>query len=470
LKFSIGHRLFATVLLSTFVVGAVGLELARWKLLDNFAIHRVDTTSNRSLDDLAASLSAQYEQHASWSFLPTDSSQRKIWLREQYRHLQSDQVVSPDREPSSRSLEYRIGLLDKDRHYLAGVIANPLIVAFASIDRTTRPLIVNKEAVGYLIIAAPQNPDDTLAVAFLMDEQANIALISVICVLLSALATALLAEHFRKPIRQLVAGARELESGRLDARLAIQRSDELGELAEAFNRLAVRLDAAEGSRRQWVANTSHELRTPLSILRSQMESLQDGIRLATPENIELMLRHVYSLTKLVDELYEIARTDVRQLHYDLGASEVWPLVGEVFHAFTEKFRAAGLRATISASPARSTVFCDAEQMRRVMTNLLENSVRYTAAGGRVEVNGGASGDELRITIDDSSPGVPESLLARLGERFFRVEASRNRRFGGAGLGLALCRQILDVHGGHLVFAQSPLGGLRAVVVLPLENR
>jgi two-component system sensor histidine kinase BaeS len=470
LKLSIGHRLFATVLLSTLVVGAVGVELVRWKLLDNFATHSVDTAANRRLDDLAASLSAQYKQSAGWSFLPADSTQRKIWLRQLFRHLHSDQGAMPNTEPSSLNLDYRIGLVDKHRHYLAGVIANPMIVAFASIDRTAHPVIVNKEAIGYLIVASPQNPDDSLAVAFLMDQQANLALILAVCVLLSALTTALLAEHFRKAIRQLVAGAHELESGRLDARLVIERSDELGELAEAFNRLAARLDAAEGSRRQWVANTSHELRTPLSVLRSQIESLQDGIRLATPENIALMLRQVHSLTKLVDELYALARTDVAQLQYDPVVSEVWPLVCEVYDAFAEKFRAAGLQATISAPPTRSTVLCDAEQMRRVVTNLLENSVRYTTAGGRVEVNVSISGDELHVAIDDSLPGVPEPLLVRLGERFFRVEPSRNRRLGGAGLGLALCRQILDVHGGHLVFEQSPLGGLRAVVVLPLENQ
>jgi two-component system, OmpR family, sensor histidine kinase BaeS len=483
LKLSIGHRLFATVLLSTFVVGLVGLELVRWKLLENSATHSVDNTANPGLDVLAASLSAQYERHAGWSFLPADSAQRKIWLREQLRHLRSDQDAKLDTKPSSWkwNLEYRIGLVDQNRHYLAGVIANPIIVAFASIDRTAHPVTVNKEAVGYLIVAKPQNPEDSLAVAFLMDQQGNLALISVVCVLLSALATALLAGHFRKAIHQLVAGAHALESGRLGARLVVQRSDELGELAEAFNRLAERLDAAEGSRRQWVANTSHELRTPLSVLRSQIESLRDGIRLATPENIALMLRQVHSLTKLVDELYVLARTDVAQLPYDPVVceicSEIWPLVCEVSDSFAEKFRAAGLQVTLQATlqattrvpPPRSTVLCDTEQIRRVITNLLENSVRYTAAGGRVEVSGTVSGDELQIAIDDSSPGVPDPLLVRLGERFFRVEPSRNRQLGGSGLGLALCKQILDLHGGRLTFAQSPLGGLRAVVVLPLEN-
>ena len=104
-----------------------------------------------------------------------------------------------------------------------------------------------------------------------------------------------------------------------------------------------------------------------------------------------------------------------------------------------------------------------------MTNLLENSVRYTVAGGRSEVAGAVIGDELHIVIEGSAPGVPGPSLDRLGERFFRVEASRNRQLGGAGLGLALSRQILEAHAGRLEFGPSPLGGLRPTMILKLEG-
>nr|WP_255746840.1 ATP-binding protein [Lysobacter sp. CFH 32150] len=288
-------------------------------------------------------------------------------------------------------------------------------------------------------------------------------------VLLSALAAAVLAAHFRRPIARLVAGARRLEAGRFDTRLGIHRSDELGELADTFDHLAARLANTERSRRQWVADTSHELRTPLSVLRGQLEALQDGVRTATPENVAMMLRQVLSLGRRVDELYELARADAGQMHYDQTPNAIWPLVVDTAASFAEKFRVAGLVASVGPPPLRSLVRCDAERIRQVVTNLLENCVRYTAAGGRIDLHGKVVGDTLHVTIDDSAPGVPESAMGRLGERFFRADSPRSDALGGAGLGLALCRQILDAHGGRLEFGASPLGGLRARIVLTLED-
>jgi two-component system sensor histidine kinase BaeS len=288
-------------------------------------------------------------------------------------------------------------------------------------------------------------------------------------VLLSALAAALLAAHFRKPIRQLVDGTRRLGQGHFDVQLPTRRSDELGELAATFNRVAARLKDIERWRQQWVADTSHELRTPLSVLRAQLEALQDGIRAATPDTVALMLQQVLSLTALVDDLHELARADQGQLQYDKATVDAWAVVTDVFASFDEKFRAAGLIASIGAPPSSSTVLADATRLRQVLVNLFENSVRYTDAGGRIEVGGERFEHELRITIDDSAPAVPANLVEHLGERFFRVEPSRNRQFGGTGLGLALSRHIVEAHGGRLSFAASALGGLRVIVVLPLES-
>jgi two-component system sensor histidine kinase BaeS len=467
MKFPLGHRLFLAMLLSAIALAVVELELVRWKLFEA-APQLAKKIELDRLGDLTSSLSAQYRQRHDWSFLPADADARKTWLRDELARLQNGPNVQAGVQSPSPILGYRIGLLDKDNHYLAGAIASRAMIVFASIDTIERSIVVDDQAIGYLIDARPQNPADELAVAFLVDQQNNLAIVAAISVLLSALIAALLAANFRKPIKQLVEGARQLEDARFDARLAIRRSDELGELADTFNHLAARLENTEQSRQQWVADTSHELRTPLSVLRGQMEALQDGIRPATPENIAIMLRQIQSLTKLVDELYQLASADVGQWEYNKTACDVWRLVDDTLKSFSEKLRVAGLIATIGTPPAHSTVHCDVERIRQVLTNLLENCVRYTATGGRIEVNGVVVGDELRIAIDDSVPGVPEPSLNRLGERFFRVESSRNRQLGGAGLGLSLSKQILQAHGGRLEFGPSPLGGLRATFVLKLE--
>jgi len=468
LKLSIGYRLFLAIWLTTIVAGVFGVELVRWKLLDNFAEHRLDTDT-RFLDKLSAALETSYRQHGDWSFLPRDVSQRKAWLRDAYERSRGSVSVA-DAKSGASSVAYRIGLTDTHGKYLAGAVASPAMIAFASIDRAARPLAADGQPIGTLVVAYPQNPDDALAVAFLIDQQAHLASALAAALLLSAAVAWLLAAYVRRPIMRLVTGARQLESGRFDTRIEVPHADELGELAQAFNRMAARLEEVEQMRRQWVADTSHELRTPLAVLRAQIESLQDGVRAATPANLALMERQIRALGQLVDDLHELARGDLGQSSYELMPRDAWQIATEVFADFSARFDASGLHASIGAAPLRRVVHCDASRIRQVFANLLENSARYTTAGGGVALAGDVVGNEIRITIDDSAPGVAEHSLERLGERFYRPDESRTRASGGSGLGLALCRQILAAHGGGLVFAPSPLGGLRANVTLPLDDR
>jgi two-component system sensor histidine kinase BaeS len=161
----------------------------------------------------------------------------------------------------------------------------------------------------------------------------------------------------------------------------------------------------------------------------------------------------------------LAQADVGALKYEKRPSDVWAVLQDVVLAFAERFRAAGLTVSVGPAPSRAVVSCDVDRVRQVAVNVLENCVRYTKPGGRVELNGAAVDDALHLTFDDSAPGVPEPALARLGERFYRVGASRSRASGGAGLGLALCRHIVEAHGGQMEFSPSPLGGLRVTVTL-----
>jgi two-component system sensor histidine kinase BaeS len=317
--------------------------------------------------------------------------------------------------------------------------------------------------IGYLAVARVMRPSDALAAAFLGELKNSLLGIVAASVALSALAAVLLAAHFKKPIGRLAEGARALAEGRFDTRLPASRSDELGELAHSFNQLAQRLGALEQSRRQWVADTSHELRTPLSVLRAQLESIQDGVRAPDAGTVASMLRQVLSLNALIDQLYALARADVGALECTREALDPWALALQCTAGFEDKLRAAGL--TLETGPAlrAALISGDPERLRQVFTNLLENAVRYTAAGGRIALSAAVVGERLAVTIEDSAPGVPGEALARLSERFYRVDASRSRAQGGAGLGLALCRRILDAHGATLAFSHSPLGGLRVTV-------
>jgi two-component system sensor histidine kinase BaeS len=506
LKISIGLRLFASVLLAILAVAASAVFLLRQNVLESFGDYAVQIELDR-LEELSTDLARRYAQHGDWRFVPATG--QRAWIVRELARLQAAREARPvvaapppaPREPAlpvspavpvapvvppappappapplpplpppslndapdpgdTAPLQSRITLFDAAGKAIAGRPPGTLPLA-------RRPIVVDGRSVGYLAVARTARPTDALAYAFLDQLGASLWPIAAAGVLLSALAAVLLAAHFRRPIGRLAQGARALADGHFETRLPDNRSDELGELAGHFNVLAARLEGAEDARRQWVADTSHELRTPLAVLRAQLEALQDGVRSADPAHVAAMLRQVLALSKLIDELNALARADVGALACRREPLDLWQLALEEAQSFSERFSTAGLTLDTGTAPPRANVLADPDRMRQVLRNLFENSLRYTTAPGRVALSAQVDKGRLGLGIDDSAPGVPDGALSRLGERFYRVDASRSRAGGGAGLGLALCLRLVDAQGGSLRFAHSPLGGLRVTVSMEL---
>jgi two-component system sensor histidine kinase BaeS len=280
-----------------------------------------------------------------------------------------------------------------------------------------------------------------------------------------------LAKRLVRPIRAMTAATSDLASGKYSVRVPVGALDELGQLARDFNTMALTLEKNEQARRQWVAEISHELRTPVAVLRGELEALLDGIRTITPETIQSLHQEAMRLNRLVDDLYQLSLTDISALIYrkeDLNVDEV---LRDSIESFRTEFGRKGIKVAgdFSREP-EITVFADRERLNQLFMNVLENSLRYTDPGGELVISLACTGGNVTIEFQDSMPGVPEEELDRLFERLYRVEGSRSRTSGGAGLGLAICKNIVEAHEGTITAHPSSLGGLLIRITLPIVVR
>lgn len=357
-------------------------------------------------------------------------------------------------------LSSRLSLYDAKQQFILGEPSeNPV---------SYRPIMVNGAVVGYLGLRPVLDQDDALSINFFSNQKRYLFLIYILTLISSLVAALLLATYFRKPIQRLLNATRELTKGNYQHQVKVNRNDELGDLSTEINQLAVILDQHENSRRQWVADTSHELKTPLAVLQAQIEAMQDGIRKPTPEHFASMLAQVSSLKKLTQDLADLAQAEAQQLKFYFTEVDPWAVILQEVEHFKPKFEQANLN--ISMKGQGTDLQLDVDRFKQIMVNLLSNSIRYTNAGGEVQIHSIEDEKSWSVIVDDSPLGLTDDQLANLGQRFYRVDDSRTRSTGGTGLGLALSGKIAQGLGGTLSFDHSPLGGLRCKLTFPKQTK
>ncbi|GLU31350.1 ATP-binding protein [Trinickia caryophylli] len=330
------------------------------------------------------------------------------------------------------------------------------------------PLKVAGTVVGWLTVASPANMLYAADRQFQARQIRATWIIVGFAVLLSAAVAIVLARLFLAPARRLVLATHRLASGDYATRVPESGSDELSQLASDFNRLATSLEAAERSRRDFIADISHELRTPLAVLRGELEAIEDGVRRLDAATLTSLQSEVTMLSQLIDDLYELSLADIGALSFEKVRVNVAPLVEGAAEAVRERLAAKQIALETDFGEEPALMSADPHRLTQLMKNLLENSLRYTDPGGKVRVSVATTRDELRIDVQDSYPSVPEPLLPHLFDRLFRADPSRSRQSGGAGLGLALCRHIVREHCGTITASRSALGGLWIAARFPIS--
>lgn len=361
-------------------------------------------------------------------------------------------------------LEWRTRLLDAQYQQIYGPIDEPLSELELHLIKDD-----SGETVGYLGMRK-EGAAFSAARDLQFSEQQNQVyfVIALIMLLVSAGVAMPLARHFVGPIQSLTLATRRLATGDYTARVHHQSDDELGQLARDFNELALTLSQNESLRRQWVADFSHELRTPLTILLGEIDAIRDGVYSLDSNALNSLHQEAQHLSRLVDDLYELSMSDIGALDYHKVSVDLGGLVQDVLEGFSAAFSNKSISVSVEGlGDTRAIVFADPDRLAQLLSNLLNNTLRYTNTNGCVRMTLSRKGNTACLLLEDSAPGVSESELPKLFNRLYRTDASRNRKTGGTGLGLSICQNIVDAHEGTLTATPSSLGGLCLTLELPL---
>jgi len=257
------------------------------------------------------------------------------------------------------------------------------------------------------------------------------------------------------PVERLTAAARRMESGDLAVRVEPAGGAELSQLAHGFNAMAAALDRNEEQRRRMVSDVAHELRAPLTNIRCELESMQDGLTAPTPDRIASLHEETMHLAHLVDDLQDLALAEAGRLEIDAQPVAIAALARRAAAGMETRARDRGVTIRCDGDD-EVIVLADTRRTGQILTNLLANAVAHMEKPGEVRIDWERSEGEAIIRVIDSGTGIPAEELPRIFERFYRVDVSRSRATGGAGLGLPIVRQLVAAHGGR-VWAESEVG-------------
>lgn len=488
------YQLFLILLLAGSLLIALMAAIGSWSF-DRGFIGYINDTEGQRLDPLIDTLATGYAREGNWDWI---TDERNAWpaLIDRYLGLGRGSSRSglrrdePDRrgrpgdrqvhdrsgpEPrirppspagSTLTLDPRLLLADADQRVLIGRVRGDRQVSW-------QPVTTDDQVVGYVGHHLLENLPGQLDQAFAVQQRRTFLYAALAMVLLSAPLAVALAGRLVRPLLKVNDAVARIGKGQFEYRVPDERSDEIGDLSRSINTLAFTLEKNLDARRQWLAEISHELRTPVAVLQGEIEAIQDGVAQLDSAAIASLHAETLRLARLIDDLHDLTLSDVGALDYHFERIDLRDVLSARVAAVCSLLEATSLAITVTPSHDTSSkplfVNGDTQRLGQLIDNLLQNSMRYTQAGGEVRI--ALSQAHGRATMDwsDSAPGVDDEQLGRLFEPLYRADKSRSRGNGGAGLGLAIVQRIIEAHGGTIAASQSSLGGLALHVELPLSR-
>jgi signal transduction histidine kinase len=278
-----------------------------------------------------------------------------------------------------------------------------------------------------------------------------------------------LSRRLQRSVAEIASAATAVANGRYDIRVSPPGlGEDFQALANAFNQMAERLESVDTTRRQMFGDLAHEIRTPVSVVEAYLEALEDDVSTLDPDTIRMLREQARRLVRFSDDFAALAKAEEAQI----VAAPTWiapdRLISAAVAAASDRYQAKNVVLRPRVAPDLPHVCADPQRLAQVLGNLLDNALRHTPPRGRVDVAATAANDQLVITVTDTGDGIAAEHLPHVFERFYRVDAARDRQYGGAGIGLAIAKALIDAHGGHIAASSGGPGtGTTFTTSLPI---
>lgn len=305
----------------------------------------------------------------------------------------------------------------------------------------------------------------TIEQAFLDSVNRSVILASLIAGISCLIFTYFYSTKILTPIRELTNAAERIKKGNLDQNVEVYTGDEIGKLASTFNSMAEELEEKERLRKNVVSDVAHELRSPLAKSHAYLEAIREGEMEPSPQAIDTIYRNSQVLSKLVDELHNLSKAEAGQLQLDKKKVVLKDLIMRALNRLNQDLEEKKISLNIEI-PDQILLEVDPERAGQVFRNIIDNAVSQLEGGGKVEINAEKEEGEVKVKIEDNGPGIPSSDLPHIFERFYRVDKSRSKSTGGAGLGLTIAKEIVEAHEGEISVESEEGKGTTFTINLP----
>jgi two-component system sensor histidine kinase BaeS len=459
MRIRLRYQLFLIILLANLLLTVV-MVWGSYRVFHVGFSEYVAELQRARLSQLIDWLVEEYDRYGSWEWIAGDT---RSWQRLQRPHAmpRSEGRSGTPRSPGRWSV---LQLRDAQGQPVVGVSRSAYSINWLAIEH-------QGQRIGELGVPEQRYLPTELDQVFAAQQRRQTLWVAGFALLLSALVAIPAAYILTRPILRLRHATRQLAQGHHAIQLPVRGTDELADLARDFNQLARTLERNLQARQRWIADISHELRTPISVLKAELEALQDGLQQPDAATLDSLHQEIERLSALVADLHELSLSDVGALSYQMQPLDFTVLVQQVIEQHTDALARHCIECRVALPEQPVRLFGDGKRLRQLLTNLMHNSLKYTdgtaTQPGCIQITLRVQAGTLELVWADSPPGVPEHALPHLLERLYRLEVSRNRARGGSGLGLAIVHNIVLAHQGQITAQNSPLGGLQLIIGLPL---